>query len=623
MSVSLIFYRGIPDSFDLAKATILWLFIIPTAALLVANFQRVWFRDLRVTVGLGIVCLTAIRTASSESPLLSTYGQYQRYSGFATLLACFLLYLVVSLLLQRDQLSLIFGALAVSNFVCASYVVLQAVGFDPWGWNAPGQEVQAFGTIGNINTASGFLSISSMSFVWFLLKPVSKTRRSLFTIGLVFCGGAIGATQSFQGPITAFVVFLAAMFLSKNLINVSDRIVLRGSAVLMVGFAFVLRPDLSWVALPAAVALGAINVADLSGLSLLAKRRVPDLSRHAKRILLLAVAGLLGVLSWTPILNQVRSGMRERTAFYSSAVKLWGENPWWGRGIETFGRYYSSERPAWHAIELERNRTSSVHSIPISLLYAGGLILAVAVLSWIVVHLLLALKTRSPGRHLSLEVTIGLWMLASCVVQSSVSVEHVSLLLLYFLVLALLANLSRSRFQLPRPSRGRASAMFAVLVVGALLLPTLTTQFRADRKYLNATQLSYVEGDFEKGLETVERAADMVPWNTQMKARVLDMAQDFGVSLRYADFGYDAAVQSQCLPTMAVGVSNLLAQSGDFSRAIELGLCAIKADPHAPNVKKDVSSIFEAMATAAETDGKPEVAQAIRETLVEAVLIDN
>jgi tetratricopeptide (TPR) repeat protein len=196
----------------------------------------------------------------------------------------------------------------------------------------------------------------------------------------------------------------------------------------------------------------------------------------------------------------------------------------------------------------------------------------------------------------------------------------VSLLTVYALSLGLLVASTESKSMYVEKFTGKRRAALAIVLASAVCsLPWLTRPFRADQLSLAADKSLYLEGDSERARSQMKEAVDLVPWNVQQKARFLKLLQETGDIGGYLDFGVDTTIQANCMPALAVGTANNLAVAGDFTRAIQIGKCAVEADPYAPNVRQDVASIFEAMAVASEQDGREDVAAAIRADLLSII----
>lgn len=613
-----VFYRQVLDSFDLTKATILWIVGASLVVFVATNFQHIrWSRSELVAVVVLIGALGAA-TATSVRPWSSIFGQYQRYAGLLTYLSLGALFLVVAhefdALWQRRSIF----ALRAAAFLCATYVLLQSLDLDPWNWSSPGQNKPLFGTMGNINTSSGLLGTVAPLFLVGVMSPKSKIRRAGSVFGFVYIGGVIGLNESFQGNVAGLVsvlILLAAACLATHLGEVVLYLAL-AAVFLLAGIQVNSNGEFAGLALIGLVlSIGStftFNPAS-SGPSLLCgTHRRLALTSVGAVVSLVVVVLTLG----NRVASEVRGGMSERAAFYRSAFELWRDRPFLGYGPETFGFLYSIHRPEWHALRFEANRPSSAHSIPFGLLASGGIVVFVAfvVFSGLVLRRGIVGMRRTAGEVPWTRICVGGAFVAS-LVQSLVSVEHIALLMVFFTLAGLTVAESRIN-DLPsrpgrrrRPVRSKSLLTFGLmLVVPLALIPQLSRPFRADLSVRRGLEAAYRDGDVSGGLERMKDAVAIAPWDPQQLLREVTLLQEIGDAKALAPEAIRLSEKFNCLPSVSVGAAYAAAAIGDFTKASEVGRCTVEHDPYSVEVKKAVAELNAQMAEASLRASKRDVA---------------
>jgi hypothetical protein len=145
-------------------------------------------------------------------PLQSVIGQYQRYTGLVTLLAAVLVMISISATFDQKRLINLGQVLVITASGVALYGFLQQSGADPFQWTSESFGKFVFGTMGNPNTGTAFVSVVSPITAWAMLrKEHSQPVRVISGAMLGLAHGMMPAFMSFQGYV-AFgfaVVYLA------------------------------------------------------------------------------------------------------------------------------------------------------------------------------------------------------------------------------------------------------------------------------------------------------------------------------------------------------------------------------------------------------------------------------
>lgn len=620
--VPLAFYRGVLDTFDLTKATVLWLALLPLAATFLLGLRyRQWGE------GGGLVLLSAgilafalvLSVAFSMRPWISIFGQYQRNTGLLTWVASLLVMCGIAFFADESNERRLAGILTSSGIVVVAYVIVQQIGLDPWDWESPGQNKPLFSTLGNINSASGYMT----AMVPLALLGFVEKRRRLFVVLSAGLAGAFSASlglfQSFQGTVAlvATVVLLLAHGLKQSSLLLFVNNVALCSLLLLAS----LYSTSGWRLFGftvAALVCGLIHSEVSNGVATgLLNKLKSSKARLLACVSTLAGAAIVGaVLFNSRLTREVAGGFSERGDFYRTGIKVWSDHPLFGRGLETFGFVFPSYRPESHALRLEGNRTSSVHSLPLGLLVSGGVILFAAYLVLVVVTGRFGWKLlRHPNRTAFDMVIVSFW--ATTILQSLVSIEHVALILEQMVATGLVC----SRYlRLGDPSKGAVSrSVRRPPWVWALLLPVvtgmyvMTNSFRADYHAFRAVSYFYGSQDYSIALREISRATDLAPWQYLHQYRKAITLSKLTDSEKTIEIATQAAKSANFNPATAVDLAYIVASVGDFSQAAEIMDRTVEADPFAQGVRGRASDLFTQMGDALRSSGNLNSARAFYE----------
>lgn len=607
--VSVVFWRGIQESFDLVKATILWsggLFIV---ALAVFDARQMSKRLPAALLSASVAFIGALFVStflSSDFRWISFWGQYQRYTGFLSWLILLSIMLSVASRSKEPTSSRpVYFSVLLS--VSTLYVFLQYSGNDPFRWTTASFSNPVFGTIGNPNTAAGF---AVMLAPFALVVALGTQRRTSVRLlaGFLFFSVlvSIEVLDSFQANLAALVLLIFAIFLFRRVESRNSRHIV-GITCLSLGI--LVLPNLDGYVVPkvlASIVLAVILVFMTPASSKLATSsgiRFGWLLTFGLPVAGLATLLLASVRNFVSVGFQ--GGFVERGDFYRSGWEIFKTNPMFGRGLETFGFYFSRYRPESHAVNLEDNRSSSAHNVYLGMFDSGGLLLGsaylflIAVLAWLVFR---KLRSRTP---FSIE-QVGL--VASFVifqVISLVTVEHIVLFTVSFLVNGLLIREFKGEVS-SQPGRHKrvhhrdASMPFwsiPVLLLGVLLLSAVTVwrPIQAARASVAGIKASSIG----LRLEQNQRATDLAPWEGlywAYRAEVelaLEWNEDAVVSIQ------KGMERLNFSPSFATDGARVLAQLGRFDLSLDAISKSIANDPYAPVATGQLIELLAAIEEAA------------------------
>lgn len=576
-------YRSMPDPFVLPKLTA----VVVGAVVLLALAGVRAVRAGRVTVPAGTPVWIAaafagallLATVTADNVVLSLVGQHSRYAGLLSYLAYLAVFLVALRLYSTDAPRGLIKALFVAVGLVTAYGLLQVAGLDPYTWQARLDE-PTFSTLGNTNFAAAYVAMGCPVLAAVaVLRGWSRGWR-LAAVGLLVAGLLyVLATRATQGPLAAaggLAVVGAAWALARRR---AGGLQLPGSGPARL--------------VPAVGALLAVVV--LAGIAL---RLAPD------------AVGSFG----------------ERRQFWQAALAIFADHPILGTGLDSFRDYFTQYRPAAHAVERGFQATDSAHNLPLAMLAAGGLPLALSYLAfvgytgWALVR---GLRAATPDRLVALAGFGGMW--AAYQVQSLVSLDVPPLTFLHFLSAAIIiATVSRpaaASFGLPiAPAargaflpggRGRARRIGAVglavvLLVGASSAWLAVRPLRADLA---------AGGGFTSQAERVaalDKAVRLAPWEGEYRI----LQGQARLDAEDSDGAYAASVSAAELrggsSKLALGVADFARRMGDDDTAALWVNRALDRDPSNPEALEEAAKLLRELGDAEQADRLVQRAQALR-----------
>lgn len=380
--LAIVFWSGTSDPVNVPKTSL----AAATAllALLVGLVRMAALRRITVpltpalwaALALGAGLLVA--TLASDVPGASWAGTLGRSDGLLLYGACVALFLVGLRVLEAAAARWMLVALLVGGAFAAAYGLLQKLRLDPIKWADVGIS-PVIGSFGNPDFESAYLGIVVPAAVWGALTGT-------WGRGWRAASGALAA-----------LCLLVALFSS------SVQGLLAGAAGVVVLLVAVL---LNRGGRPARLGLGAVGAA-------------------AALVALTVVAGVLAGVG--PVSRVVGAGsLTARKWYWEAALAMWRQHPLTGVGLDRYGAYYRSVRPAEAAAV--SNYSDAAHSVPLHLLATGGLAVAVpylvvvALVGWALVS---GLRRLAGEARLLLGGLGGAWVAYQ--VQSLVSIDQPAL----------------------------------------------------------------------------------------------------------------------------------------------------------------------------------------------------
>jgi hypothetical protein len=607
------------DPLDLMKGSFLWILVSVLLFLRLIRFaqeRRVGF-DRSILIAAGLLLLASLlSTVFSIAPWTSLFGQYQRYTGFLTLISLLALLLLATEANRGLGVRWILVPLGVAALVVVGYGYLQQYGHDPLEWSSTSFNRFVFSTMGNPNTGSAWVAATLPLMIGGFLLSARKSPVGgiLFGIASGFHAALIPAFVSFQGQIAAlFILIVIGRYIWISRVNVL------GAALLVVfGVACVvaaLREFSSTVAL---------FIPILGGVTGWAISREPQLEmsirdrwkllRPISRLALfcgVVISVTVGGFFLRGVIEEgFAGGFLERGDFYRAAVNAWKANPIFGTGLETYGFVFTEFRPASHAINLEGSRSSSAHSVFLGMFSNGGIVLGLAYLAFTALvsfRAISLIRNSREGEFLAIGAAASWFSLQAIFL---ISVEHVGLYTLNF-TLAILVFLlwsSQRRSDLGPKVRTRrnrtggrlgdrisskgavwALPLSAFLIVGLVFV---TKPLRAGMESYEALLDYYRRSDLQSSREHLARAADIAPWEALYLVQLAETTVEAGDLDGGALIAIEAAERARYGPSVAYNLAAIVFDSGRVDEAVRISREGFRRDPYAPTVRFNHSRLM-------------------------------
>jgi O-antigen ligase len=562
--MAIVFWSGSSDPVNVTKTTVA---MTAALALAVSGAIRV---ALRRRIGLDAVLLVAlllglalvVATLFSDVPGLSVAGTFGRSDGLLLYLSCLtLLCIGTGAFAAGPARPVLYGLLAGGAFA-AAYGLLQKAGIDPVDWANIGLS-PVIGTFGNPDFESAYLGIVIPGAAWGVLTTTwGRPWRIASGALLLAAAGTAVLTSAVQGPVAAV------------------------SGLAVVAAAVLLERGGEWGRRGVAVLVGVVAVAAL-----------------------VAAVGIAAGVGPGSRLEAIGS-LKARRWYWSAAVEMWRRHPWTGVGLDRYGAYYRSARPA--AAAAATNYSDAAHSVPLHLLATGGLLVLLPYLALVllVAGLLVAGLRRHDGeRRLLLAGLGGAWVAYE--VQSLVSIDQPGLAVTGWVLAGSVAGVAGvpvlREWRLPgavdpAPTKGRkgvpvvtpaaqwsgtAYAVTAVVVVAAVLGFWQAVKPLRAAHASRSGAISLVAGKGNDAFAAMNTATRLAPYEQSywlQRGRFLEQVQQ--PSLALASFrrglaedprSYDLAVAMARLATaqsddalreQAEGVLRRVDRSGRWQQAV-------------------------------------------------------
>lgn len=549
---SVVAVSGVFDPAMLPKLTVVLLGVIALAALAVVRgaLERVavvasgWWLPV---VGVYAAALV-VATVTSSNRTVSVLGVFARWTGLVPYLA-YLVLLVLVVALGRPVLRPLVVAHVLALAVVVVYALAQVVGIDLVDWQVEGA-TPIFSAFGNVNFASGWTG-AVLPFALFGVLEVRETRLRAALAALVV-GAIVVLWQagSAQGVVAA-----------------------GAGCALLVGIWAAQHPG--------------------------DEPRDVALRRWGPRVM---VAGCLAVAVAVAAYVAFRpdAGVTQRFHFWDAALTIFAEQPVLGSGLDTYGDLFLSERSAEGAVRYGLERNEAPHSVPLGMLSNGGVVLALAYLSFVVsvgVVLVRGLRRLRGDERLALAAFGAVWL--GYQVQSTVSfdvppvalVHHTSAAAILILGLAdatrsvELPGMAEARRRRRRRSGGASGtdvAVVAVVAVVALGLSALATRpMRAELTVGSAADLL----DAGRGPEALQRlrtGIDLAPWEPSYKGLLASLLVQAGQPQDAYDLFEEASEQDPGSVQLPLSTAALATELGRTEQAARWYDEARRRDPNSP-----------------------------------------
>ena len=162
------------DQFELPKLVFLSLLAVPALALAMPDMGPFRWTPLDIALFLLFLAQTASSLPSTSlSWRTSLLGDYENFSGLATLAVYLAWFHLFSLYFMRDKTDRPFYFHSLAAFLSALYAIGQHFGFDFIRWNPESvNATREFAALGNPNFLSAYLALSIPLFLCVFLKPL-------------------------------------------------------------------------------------------------------------------------------------------------------------------------------------------------------------------------------------------------------------------------------------------------------------------------------------------------------------------------------------------------------------------------------------------------------------------
>lgn len=561
--VAVAVWRPLTDPFMLPKLAVLTVGVILLLVLAAVRAVRAG----RITVPAGpVVLLLAVlagalvlATVTSDNVALSFFGRHKRYAGLLSYLLYIALFLVAVRMYAARQLRGLVSALFLALALVVAYGLVQVAGADPYSWSS--DFALTFSTMGNVNFASGFVGMLVPVVAAVVVLPGWSPAWRYGGIVLLLASAAyLALNGSSQGPVAA-AAGLSAVALAWVLAR-------RGSRS-------------RWKALP------------------------------ADKPWLLPAAGLVAVIGVVVLAARVAPGLldgfSERRYFWRASLGIFADRPFLGAGLDSFRDLFPRYRAPEHGVLIGFDGADSPHNLPLGMLAAGGLPLAVSYLAfvgytgWVLLRGLLA---SAPDRLPLLAAFGGMW--TAYQVQSLVSVDVPGVTFVHFLsaavVFALARPLPSASLRLPltpaargsllpkRPPQARVSS---VLVLGVVLLLAAALLWQGLRPLRADLAAADARGAVDPAarVTALDEAVRLAPWDAEYRLLQGRALIEAGDTTRAYDSALAAAQLRPGSSKLALGVADFAKKRGDQATADGWVDEALRRDPNNPRLLEEVAGI--------------------------------
>lgn len=507
------------DQFELPKLTILRITTSLMLGLwgirLLVGGKWVFRRtplDLPILIWAGYQVFTTIFSVSSH---VSFMGEYENFRGLLTVINYALLYFIaVNFIRTRAQIDRLLLVIFIAGLLVTSYGIAQFFGIDFIKWNpnsiAPGRY---FSTLGNPNFLAAFLAMVMPLTIVFFIETKSIFRRCLLFVSFITMFWALLGTNS-RGGLLGLLVALAILigFVLIRLIHNWAKDATRQHRPLPVVLRDFISQHKPWLALIALVLIIIITISATFGRNHLV--RMTDSIVHAKEAI-----------------------TRSRLYIWGPALKMIGDYPFFGTGLDTFKTVFPRYAPREFAQVDGANVSSrTAHNEVLQVLACQGVV-GFIIVTWLTLMILLNWRKaylRAQTRWRDRLILLGL--LASWAAYSTQNVFSFGVVAIdsfYWLIIALIVLLQSSpedQAPAPLPVQANSSAsllpnyhtlrllgMILIIIVSGWLSMKALSVARADY-YYNLGSVFRMQKQLKGSQYYFGLAAAMVP--LEVKYRV-------------------------------------------------------------------------------------------------------
>lgn len=608
--IPLVVLRPAQDSFDLPKVTVVWIASACVLGISVARgrcegsaIKRLW--------PVWLFAATALVTSlvGSDELVVSLVGETGRYFGVVTVLALAVLTQSARGVGKTSIIRVVqvtFSATVLSNV----YGFVQLTGLDPFEWTSRSDNRAVFGTFGNANMMSAWTSVVLvLALCTWMEDPVRwKFVPALWSAAMAFSVAMIGVYGALQGSIGLLVLipFLALRERQSVGWNISG-----GWLGGFLGALVVLLSTLSfeWWGVIVITGVGALAPMAVNRTGGFLPGRVAAIRRTGRRVGLGTwVVGLIVVFALfrESIGDSISQGFITRGDYYRTAWNAFLDRPITGFGLDTFGRLFTTYRPASNAANYERVLTNSAHSIPLGLLVSGGLLLGIAflmVVGWSLAGIRRHLRDDSNRND---AVALGTCFLAILLIMLG-TVENIGIWLLFFLVVGRIGALDPNDDHKAERPVGRNSArrgLVSAAVLGSIVVSLASTlplvasiRARSGIEHLATGQLDMARSE-------LQTAVDLAPWVSTHRLALAEVLVRQGSVVEGAQQARRAVEIANYPARQSVRAARFLAASGDLVATIDVLNRTIDRNPNSPKALNDIIDLVDEVGDALESLGQ-------------------
>ena len=547
VATPIVFVRTTMFAFVLPQLTVLWvgasvvLFVGAYRIVVLGVFDR-GPRSMTVA-SVSFVFALAITSILSPQTWAAVTGLSARGAGALTYALCLVIFHTVFGLARRRSTEPLILAFVAAHALIVFYALLQAYGLDPFEWGADALQVGnlVFSTLGNANFSSGYVGLTLPLLVWLAFgstyPPAARAATGAVAGASVVALVYLNSLQGWVASLAAIAVLVQWAITRDQGDRLASSLVVLLPAVVIAGLPLASNAPSWWLLI---CLMG--GFACCSALGTLQDRRRLRPTNHepsnsARRrfwaVTMTAIGAVAvgGLLFWDKIADEVASGLEQRVEFWKVSLSIFRESPLVGRGLETYLTYFTTYRSADQAVHWESLLSDSPHSVPLGFLSGGGLVLAVAYLTVLLVigyFGVRAIRVATGPLRLFYGAVLFSWLAYQ--VQASVSMDTAGLAYTQWVLGGILvgggASVSLPPLDLPwKPRMGRRVrrgdsaldtrrlvAALAMTIVCLYCLGLLSAPLRADMAIYRGQQaivnsdLATAEIEFGRAIELGPRS---------------------------------------------------------------------------------------------------------------------